>query len=39
VDTAVLSPTGKGLSGFINTHGDRVIDSAPPAIMISASPV
>lgn len=39
VDTAVLSSTGNGLSGFINTHGDRVIDSAPPAIMTSASPV
>jgi hypothetical protein len=28
VDTTVLSPTGKGLSGFINTHCDRFIDRA-----------
>ena len=34
-----MSPAGKGRSGFINTQGDRVMDSAPPAMTISASPV
>jgi hypothetical protein len=39
VDTAVMSPAVNGRSGFINTQGDLVMDSAPPAMMIFASPV
>ena len=39
VETAGRSPAGNARSGLSRTHGARVIDSVPPAITTSASPV